>query len=268
MSAVTGELADQLDGLAVYRRPGPAGAPRVVLVHGSLDRAATFLRAARLLGDLDVTLYDRRGYARSIGTEPMPSLDAQVDDLLTVLDGRPAAVVGHSYGGIVTLTAAQRHPDLITSVGAFEAPMPWAAEAGSTAAGIGPSLMDAADEHGAPAAAEQFMRRVVGDERWEQLPERTQDQRRAEGAALLADVRSVHGVGAPYDPAGITQPVVAGHGSASPSRHVRAAQALATAAPDAELMVVEGGRHDTHNTHPEEFAQFVRRVVERVPRPA
>ena len=32
---------------------------------------------------------------------------------------------------------------------------------------------------------------MIGDERWEGLPERTREQRRAEGPALLAELRSI-----------------------------------------------------------------------------
>ena len=73
---------------------------------------------------------------------------------------------GHSLGGVVALAFAARHPELVPAVVAYEAPMAWQpwwpsaapAPRRSTAPG------DEAD------AAERFMRRMVGDERWEGLP--------------------------------------------------------------------------------------------------
>src|SRR3954471_16185578 len=96
-----------------------AGAPLVVLVHGSMDRSAAFARARRHLRDLHVVVYDRRGYGRSVGLGA-PSVDGHAEDLLAILDGRPGVVVGHSIGGLIALVAAQRVPELMQAVGAFE----------------------------------------------------------------------------------------------------------------------------------------------------
>src|SRR5687767_6620707 len=83
--------------------------------------------------------------------------------------GASSVVVGHSSGGVVALAAAERRPDLVAAVGAFESPMSWMPwwpkqSAGGTA-------MQAASDPG--DAVERFMRRMVGDERWESLPPKT-----------------------------------------------------------------------------------------------
>jgi pimeloyl-ACP methyl ester carboxylesterase len=56
------------------RAPDAPAGPAVVLVHGAMDRAASFGRVMRRLGDLDVVAYDRRGYAGSLGTGPATTL--------------------------------------------------------------------------------------------------------------------------------------------------------------------------------------------------
>src|ERR1700733_1186202 len=85
------------------------GDPMIVLVHGSLDRAGSFTRVLRRLDDLHTVAFDRRGYNRSRDALPLnTTLDGQIDDLLEVIDDRPAVVVGHSYGGDVALGAAAR----------------------------------------------------------------------------------------------------------------------------------------------------------------
>ncbi|HZB71156.1 MAG TPA: alpha/beta fold hydrolase, partial [Acidimicrobiales bacterium] len=83
--------------LHVIERGAGAPGPLVVLVHGSLDRSATFARvvAAEGLARLHTIRYDRRGYGRSIDAGPPAGLDEHVEDLLGVVDGRPAVVVGH-----------------------------------------------------------------------------------------------------------------------------------------------------------------------------
>ena len=92
-----------------YVETGPDGAPLVVFVHGSMDRMAGFAKVARRLeSDHRVLRYDRRGYARSLAVGPPFTIAQHADDLLTLLDGRRAIVLGHSLGGNVVLAAAQR----------------------------------------------------------------------------------------------------------------------------------------------------------------
>jgi len=233
-----------------------------VLVHGSMDRAAAFRKATRHLRDLAVVLYDRRGYARSLDAGPASSVDAPVDDLVTVIGTEPTPVLGHSLGGLIALAAAARRPDLVTAVGAFEAPMGW--RPWWPASSAGGAARDIAATEGPDAAAERFMRRLVGDQRWEALPAGTRAQRRAEGPALLADLAAMRD-GAPFDPARVTVPAVVGYGSATTDRHRRAAVEMAAELPDAELCTIDGAAHNAHDTHSEAFAEVVRRTVGRAP---
>lgn len=255
---------EDVDGLAVYRReltPATAGAPRVVVVHGSMDRAAGFVKTGRFLRDLDVVRFDRRGYGRSPDTRLSCTFEAQVDDLLTVVDGIPSVVVGHSLGGVVALAAAQRSPDVVRAVMAFEAPMawaPWWENRHDNAA-----ILAGVSVEGTDATVDRFMRAVIGPERWDALPESTRAQRYAEGSALFADLELAGDGVVPYDPRRLTVPVIAGHGTRSHPRYQRSAQELARAVPGAELMVVEGASHVAHDTHPEDFSALVRRAVAR-----
>lgn len=248
-------------GLSVQRRPADvAGAPLVVLVHGAMDRAAGFANAARSLRDLEVVRYDRRGYGRSRAAGTATTLDQLVDDLFSVTDGRRAIVVGHSIGGTIALAAAAWRPQLVAAVGAFEPPMPWQPWWPSRTAG---SAARAAAGESPEAAAEAFMRRMIGDRRWEELPERTREQRRSEGEALLADLGALRVPSAPFDPAAITVPAVVGRGSETDERHRRTVDELAVTIPGCERIEIEGAPHGAHHSHPIEYARFVRRVVER-----
>jgi pimeloyl-ACP methyl ester carboxylesterase len=58
-------------------------------------------------------------------------------------------------------------------------------------------------------------------------------------------------------------PVVAAHGSEARPHHKRATGELAHRAPLGELAVIEGAGHGAHLTHPEAFADLVRRAAER-----
>jgi pimeloyl-ACP methyl ester carboxylesterase len=257
-----GIVDDVVGGLAVYRHhpSEPSSTMPVVMLHGSMDRAASFLKVTRRLPDLDIVRYDRRGYGRSVGAGLSPTVDAQVDDLLSVMGRRPAVVIGHSLGGVIALRAAVRRPDLVPSVAAFESPMSWLEWWPKVSAGN--RAMAASRDEGPEEAAERFMRGMVGDEIWEKLPARTRRERRSEGPALLAELAAIRAE-PPYEPGELPVPVLAGCGTESKPYHQEAARKLAELAPDGELMVVEGSGHACQSSHPADFAAFVRRAVER-----
>jgi pimeloyl-ACP methyl ester carboxylesterase len=228
-----------------------------------MDRSTSFARSMGVLDDCSVIAYDRRGYARSrFATPPATTVDHHVDDLLSLLDGRAATVVGHSYGGVVALAASVRRPDHVRSVGAFEAPMPWVPEWPADTAG-GEALRAALREGDPVAAVEAFLRRMLGNEGWEMLPARAKEDRRGEGPALVADMLSLRGDPPPLDPASVPVPVMIGWGSRSRAHQVASSQRLLKALPDAEAFEIEGAGHNAHATHPEQFAEFVRRTVAR-----
>jgi pimeloyl-ACP methyl ester carboxylesterase len=241
---------------------GNGGRPMVVLVHGSMDRSAAFARVVGDLPDLHTIRYDRRGYGRSVGLGVV-DVAGHVDDCIEVIDGRASVVVGHSLGGVIALAAAERRPDLIGAVGAFEAPMPWVDWWPSRSAG-GEAMLagDGMTAEAAGDAAERFMRRMVGDERWEALGAGVRHDRRAEGPALLAELRALR-AGPAYDPARLHVPIVVGTGTESREHHQWAAGELARLAGTDDVIAIEGAGHGAHVSHHQEFAALVRLVVER-----
>lgn len=244
-------------GLHVRRAAGDGGGLPVVVVHGGMDRASSFGRVARHLSDLPLVSYDRRGYGASIEAG-VTDLDGHVADLLDVIGEEPVVLFGHSMGGVVSLVAAARRPDLVRSVLAFEAPTPWApwwpARSSDPAAD-----RDPAEE------AERFMRRMVGDSIWERLPARTRQARRAEGPALLADLDSLLLDAPPFDAGAIVAPCLSAAGGETTWWHRRAAEELADQLPVGELAVVDGATHGAHLSHPGAVAALVRRARDRAP---
>ncbi|HVX17965.1 MAG TPA: alpha/beta hydrolase [Acidimicrobiales bacterium] len=257
------------DSLYVVEQvPTRPSAPRVVLVHGTMDRSTSFAKVARRLDDLDVVRYDRRGYGRS-REAGVGGLATQIDDLLAVIGDRPAVLAGHSFGGTLSLAAALLRPDLVPSVFVYEAPVPRAWRAGedqTTEAPLddpSPLALDRGIPLDPAGQAERFMRRMIGDRRWERLPTRTRADRRAEGPALLADGRSMRTPDVVVDLADVAVPVVVAWGSATSARHLAGAQRLLATLADAEPAVIEGADHGAHLTHPGPFADLVRRAVGR-----
>jgi pimeloyl-ACP methyl ester carboxylesterase len=232
---------------------GDAAAPLVALVHGSMDRSAGLLKLSRRLDDhFRVLRYDRRGYGRSAPHDGPFDVDHQVDDLVAVLDGRPALVFGHSYGGNVALALADRHPALVTAVAVYETPLPWVDWWPDTSAGS----QAVADGTPPDEAAEQFMRRMIGDARWERLPGRTRAARRAEGAAMIAELVDID-QRAPWDPARIEVPAVSMRGSDGRPHHRGSSDHLARVLADCPIVTIEGARHFGPNTHPDAVAAVI-----------
>jgi pimeloyl-ACP methyl ester carboxylesterase len=239
---------------------------RVALVHGTMDRASSFAKVVRRLDDLGVVTFDRAGYGARVG-EPVPEgrgrVAADVADLFAHLatSDEPLTVIGHSYGGHVALAAAIARPDLVRSVGAYETPVAWLPTWPPRTSG---GLAAEAGRSGSAAdAAEVFMRSIVGDAVWDRLPPSTKAARRAEGPAMLADLRDIQSLPPPYDLTAVPVRVVIGRGSESKGHHREGTKALLEVLPDAELHLVEGAGHGAHTSHPDGFAAFVRAAVAR-----
>ena len=233
----------------------------VVLVHGSMDRSGSWVRVVRELRDLPTVRYDRRGYGRSreLGGGTM---DDHVADLFDVIDGRPSVVAGHSYGAAIGLCGAERRPDLVRGVLSYEGPMSWRPWWPTSSAG-GRAVEQVRSGTAKGDAAERFLRRMIGDEKWESLPARTRDERRAEGEALITELMSARDGGPPYDPARITVPVISARGTESEPHLQRSADVLAEEIPNAELAVVEGANHGAHQSHAAAFADLIRLACSR-----
>jgi pimeloyl-ACP methyl ester carboxylesterase len=231
---------------------GSTDHPLVALIHGSMDRSAGMLKLSRRLDtDFRVLRYDRRGYGRSFPHPGPFNMDAQVDDLVGLLAGRKAVLVGHSYGGNVALAAADRHPDLVAGVAVYETPLSWEQWWPGTTAGA-----VAVAESGKPQeAAERFLRRMLGDQRWEELPEKTRHARRSEGVAMveeLADLRRYR----PWVASRITAPVVTAYGRDGAAHHHRGMRHAASLL-DCPLVELAGCRHDAPLSDPELFRTAV-----------
>ena len=222
--------------------------PLVALVHGSMDRSAGMLKLSRQLDHAyRVLRYDRRGYGRSTPHSGPFGMDAQVADLVDVLDGRRAVVIGHSYGGNVALATAARHPELVAGVAVYESPLSWMEWWPGNTAGSR-ALAGGGDPHD---AAEAFLRRMLGDERWAALPEKTRQARRVEGPAMVGELTDLR-TNPPWTAAEINVPVVCSSGSLGAAHHHRGME-HAAASLGCQLVVLDGCGHDAPMSHPALF---------------
>ena len=97
------------------REAGPVDGPRVLLIHGwAFDSLAAWHRVIPLLSErLRVVAVDLRGHGKSDRIRGRFEVEDLADDLAAVLDALGAgrvAVVGYSLGGMVAQAFARRHP--------------------------------------------------------------------------------------------------------------------------------------------------------------
>jgi len=238
--------------------------PVIVLIHGSMDRQAAFLRVARLLSTSSpVVTFDRRGYGKSVQQRGIFSVAEQVSDLNEIIGqfavNQRVILVGHSFGGVVALAFAQRFVGSIAGLVIYESPMSWEPwwpkDSGGSAA------VAAADDP--EYAAETFMRRFIGHRRWEALPDSTKIQRRSEGEALVGELTDIRR-NKPWDIQLVRGPLMAGYGSLS-KPHLQASAELLGNLPDCRSAKIEGAHHNAHSGSPDDFVELlVQPLIRRV----
>ncbi len=249
-----------IDVRARVEGAGSEQSVRMVLVHGSMDRQAGFLKLARILSDsYSVTLYDRRGYASSSALPGPFGVDEHVRDLVDVIGSRPSVLIGHSFGGTLALACAARHPSHVLGVVTYENPMPWL-DWWPSDTGAGRASRQVNDPEG---AAQEFLIRFIGQRLWDRLPESTKRERRAEGRALVEELASIQSVPA-FERAVIEVPISVGVGSIARDYMRLGAEFLGHLS-DSRLVVLEGAHHNAHSARPREFfEQLVEPLVARL----
>lgn len=241
------------------------GAPPVVLVHGAPDRSKSFAHVVRRLPDLPVTVYDRRGYGKSVDAawdsdgSFAGGFQVHADDLIAILGDTPSVVVGQSAGGTIAMLAATKAPELFLALGVWEPPMvPWDFGSGTHAYEFTMALAG----HDDPLAlSERINRDILGDDRWDALRPSTQQMRRAEGWAFRADMACQL---EPFlDLDALEPPIVLGCGTVPPDPGWPRTHTLVAERLGAELFVAEDADHFAHIGAPEAWVELVRRAVAR-----
>lgn len=240
----------------------------LVFVHGAMDRGAGMVRLTRKFKDVETIRYDRRGYGHADEMAPA-DFDGQVADLAAIVGERPVVLFGHSFGGLVVLGAAARHVVDVRAVCTYEVPTPWESWWPAWVPGDPKQTTSGSGTNAATNAAhfaEQFMRVMVGDARWEALPASTQAQRRREGAALIMDLQVGSTPEPPFAAGEIDVPTILSFGSgrhgSAPYR--RAAASLAQQMRDVELHQLDGREHGAPLDGDDAIVSLLRRLGSRV----
>ena len=279
-----------MNGATLAYREHGRGEP-VVFVHGSASDMRTWEHQLRGIGASHRAIVYSRRYAPP--NEPIPEgaddpMLPHVDDLLSFMKGvgaAPAHLVGHSWGGFISLLAAIRHPQAVRSLVLMEPPVlslfvstpprpsellrtllrrPRTAIAilrfGITAVEPAAKAYRRGDDE---AGFEVFARGVLGREAFEGLS----SERRAQAWDNVAvDKAQLLGEGFPplsdEQVRGVAVPTLLLHGERSPGLFRLLADRLEELLPNARRVEVPGASHIMHEDNPqvvnEAIAGFLR----------
>jgi len=220
----------------------------VVFVHGVFDRGRSFAQVADRLKDVcRMRWYDRRGYGASADPKATPiGVVEHAADIVTVLEGEPAVLVGHSFGGLPVLGAAVIAPDLVRAGVLYEAGVAWAP-------GWPDSVMS---ELLAGENAEAAGLAMMLGERYDALDETRQARFQLEARAFVAEEKSTRLAEPPFDLREICAPLV--YGASDLSVFGPIAEFLGDSVDRVEVVEMAGADHFAHRSDPDRFAELVR----------
>lgn len=219
--------------------------PLVVLVHGSATDHSTWtiqLASATLRERVRLVAYDRR-----IGG----TIEAHAADLGALIEaeapGERVLVVGSSCGGVVVLELARRGGAALAGAVLMEPPLPPSDDAPSYLARQAALLAELdrlAAAQGAAAAAELFLRTVLGDEAWSRLPRRFQERSKTYWPQIRGDCHGLAAYRVRYPSLGaVSMPVLLLGGDRSAPYFRPTMEALLAALGHAQMDIIPGAGH-------------------------
>ena len=262
------------EGDRFYREAG-AGEP-IVLLHCSSGSSGAWPPVMNHLGqDYRVLVPDLLGYGRSA---PWPrdavlAPDGELGAVEALLDvaGRPAHLVGHSYGGTVALHAARRFPRQVASLTLIE-PVAFQLLRRADEPDGWREIAALAERHVAlvgegrdAAAAEAFVTYWMGPKAWQQMPDAARDSAVRTAAKVAAEWRLMFAAEDDRDAiAEIGAPtlLICGGRTRTPARRV--VEVLRRALPHALHHEIAGAGHMSPLTHPADIAEAIRRHVDSI----
>ena len=242
------EFATSTDGTRIaFDRYGSG--PAVIFVPAAIQFRALSPQTgelARSLADhgFSVVVYDRRGRGETSAAGPF-TLAAELADLRSLIGavGGPAALVGNSSGGAISLAAASAGLP-VTALALWETPLD--SELGPEGAEFLTGLRERVDAGDQAGTIEFYMQDMPPEwlERAKQSP--VWPVMTAISATLVPDAEALAWTqSAPHADlfSSIGVPVLAMHGTEALPLFPRAAEALAAAVPDGRVATVAGREH-------------------------
>lgn len=248
-----------------YREEGSG--PSLVLVHGSPADGRAWNRVVLLLKErFRLLIPDLPGYGAS---DPVPDAPKGRAALMGTAIARliescgPAAVAGHSYGGLVAMQAAlQAKAGAVTRLVVFESMFMRGLQILND-----PVLAPAQDyfedyvrrvDSGEDGAVRRMIDFWFGDGAYTRLPEPVRGYLNANAPRNVLDVRSSFKDTATAEQlAALVQPVLMVYGDRSPGVVPAMGRALQKLVPGARMEAIAGANHGMLDSHPEIVARMI-----------
>jgi pimeloyl-ACP methyl ester carboxylesterase len=232
--------------------------PRILLIHGSAaDHTTWSIQLASSLKDrYTLIAYDRhraRSEARC-DRSLADTVEAQADEAHGLLEGDRSIIVGSSFGAVIALDLLRRHG----AAGAvlIEPPMGATDDAPAASASFLADYDRCMAEQGGPAAAELFLRTVLGDAAYQRMPRAFQERSKSKFAEIRADSAALIAYRPRYaELRTVTAPVLLLGGERSAAYFRPTLDALFAALPDARLEIFPGAGHMLHAEAHRRFAE-------------
>jgi pimeloyl-ACP methyl ester carboxylesterase len=222
----------------------------VVFVHSSGLSGRQWRRWLPAFDDHRRIVPDLHGSGRNPAwAGPWPfRLSRDLDLVLALLEAHgPAHLVGHSYGGSLSLFACARRPDLVRSVAVYEPPLLGLLANGSDAdralleTSLPPSFLDP-DVMGTPTWVAGFVDWWNGPGAFAALADAVRDELVRTGPKVAGEVLDLAQDPTPLSAFAVGCPILVMSGDRAPAPVVRALEQLATV-PGVERRVLPGLGH-------------------------
>ena len=241
--------------------------PKIVLIHGTAtDHRTWSIQRLGLKEELQLCVYDRRGTGRS----PLPAGRTFVDipghaaDAAALVrefsPGEPVIAVGSSFGWVVLLELLRTEPALVRTAVLLEPPLPPSEQGPLVGAGFVEAFQAIWRSDGGRAAAEFFLRTVLGDRGYERMPLAIRERALDEHDGIRQDCEAL--VRYRLEDASLralTVPVVLMGGERSPPFYRPTLERLAASLGNATLELLPGAGH---MMHAEAYRRFNARLRE------
>lgn len=232
----------------------------LLLLHGIGSSATAWSKQMqRLGGEFTCVAPDLPGYGNSPGPDG-EGLTAIVTDVIEVLDGQRADVVGVSFGALTALALARAHPELVRSLVLSDATLGrahfpaeererWLQDRER----LGNELASRSLER-----ARELAGRNAGPEVIEEI---ARHMRRARPEGYLAVARAIAATDARPWLSSLAQPALIVCGEDDRVTGLDVSRTLHEGLPKAELMVIAGAGHAPHIEQPDRFVDTLTTIL-------
>lgn len=261
--------------------------PRVLFIHGgAADRTTWSIQLATLRDRFAMVAYDRRTGDVTVeehAADAAAFLESEGEwagkgeragEGERVGEGDPAGegervgegsgergralVVGSSLGAVIALELIRTRPELCAGAVLIEPPLAASDDAPALPAAFLAEYDRRIAAEGGPAAAELFLRIVLGDAAYDRIPEVFQDRSKAKWAEIRSDTAALIAYRPRYaELRSVDVPVLLLGGARSNPYFRPTLEALRAHLPAARLEIVAGGGHMLHAEAHRRFAELV-----------